>query len=135
MNNYPFRTNSESYKENHVKQTRYMSMHNKELEDHICEIHGIYFKAGNKLMVLKGNHTKEQECNFFNVKFITRQLLKYHRMHIHNINMEGLYKIEANHTHYMDYNSDDHMDHHEPNENPSLHLVDTVKRHLNINMK
>ena len=50
---------------------------------------------------------------------MTRQLLKCRILNIHNINVEDLYKIQANNTYDNDFNSVDHMDTDEPDENPS----------------
>ena len=48
---------------------------------------------------------------------MTRQLLKRRILNIHNINVEDLYKIQANNTYDNDFNSVDHMDTNEPDEN------------------
>ena len=52
---------------------------------------------------------------------MTRQLLKRRILNIHNINVEDLYKIQANNTYDNDFNSVDHMDTDEPDENPSFY--------------
>merc|ERR1711867_71657 len=116
----PFQTNSESGMNNHNKQTKHMSIQNMEVEDYICVACGTESELANELRVHLC-HAKEHQCNFCNLKFMTRQLLKCCILNIHNINVEDLYKIQANNTYDNDFNSVDHMDTDEPDENPSFY--------------
>ena len=61
---------------------------------------------------------------------MTRQLLKCRILNIHNINVEDLYKIQANNTYDNDFNSVDHMDTDEPDENPSFYPCRFCKKTL-----
>ena len=117
-NDCPFQTNSKSGMNNHNKQTKHMSIQNKAVEDYICVACGTEYESSNELRVHLC-HAKVHQCNFCNLKFMTRQLLKRHILNIHNINVEDLYKIQANNTYDNDFNSVDHMDTDEPDENPS----------------
>ena len=45
----PFQTNSKSGMNNHNKQTKHMSLHNKEVEDYICATCGTECQSANEL--------------------------------------------------------------------------------------
>ena len=111
----PFQTNSESCMDNHIKQTKHMSRHNKEtVEDYICKKCGTECETGKELRVHMGGHTGDQQCDFCNMEFMTRHLLRRHMRYNHNINMEDSYKIQTNDSYDMEYNSDDPMYTQEP---------------------
>ena len=65
-----------------------MYMHNKEVEDYNCETSGTECKTRNELRVHMGSYTKKELYNFCNMKFMTRQLLKCHMMHVQIINIK-----------------------------------------------
>ena len=132
----PFQTNSESCMDNHIKQTKHMSRHNKEtVEDYICKKCGTECETGKELRVHMGGHTGDQQCDFCNIKFMTRHLLRRHMRYNHNINIEDSYKIQK--MIHMIWNIIV-MTPCIPKNQLEIHhfiLVDSVKKYLKIRMK
>ena len=132
----PFQTNSESCMDNHIKQTKHMSRHNKEMvEDYICKKCGTECETGKELGVHMGGHTGDQQCDFCNMEFMTRHLLRRHMRYNHNINIEDSYKIQTNDSYDMEYNSDDPMYTQEPVGNSPFYPCRFCKKYLKIRMK